>query len=70
MNYWWYGAYALPKWAPRKWGVVAVEAYQQYLREREDDLQRGIRPSTDDVQPWSEFLEEYLNAELEAAEGE
>lgn len=70
MHYWWYGAYALPNWAPRNWGMAAVEAYQQYLREREDDLQRGIRPSTDEVQLWSDFLEEYLHAELEAAEGE
>ena len=69
MQYWYYGAYGLPRWVPRAWGVEAVEAYMQYLREREDDVMRGIEPSTDEVDPWSKFLEEYLNAELEAATG-
>ena len=69
MQYWYYGAYGLPQYVPRKWGIEAVEAYMQYLREREDDLLRGLEPSTDEVDPWSKFLEEYLHAELEAASG-
>lgn len=70
MEYWYHGAYALPRYVPRKWGMEAVDAYLQYLREREDDLRRGHKPSTDTVHQWSQFLEEYLHAELEAAAGE
>lgn len=67
MRYWYHGAYALPRYVPRQWGIEAVDAYMQYLREREDDVRRGVQPSTDTVHSWSEFLEEYLYAELEAA---
>lgn len=70
MEYWFYGAYALPRYVPRRWGIEAVEAYMQYLREREDDILRGVEPSTAQVDPWSKFLEEYLNAELVAASGD
>lgn len=68
MQYWYFGAYGLPRYVPKGWGQQAVQSYMQYLREREDDLARGVRPSTDEVQSWSDFLEEYLYAELEAAE--
>jgi len=68
MEYWYYGAYGLPRYVPARWGKGAVDAYLHYLREREDDIARGVKPSTDTVQPWSDFLEEYLYAELEAAE--
>lgn len=65
---WYYGMFGLPDWAPQKWGKDAVHAYWQYLRERERDLAEGVKPSTDTVTPWGEFLAEYLHAELEAAD--
>lgn len=58
----------MPDWAPKNWGRSAGDAYHQYIAEREADIKAGIKPSTDQIQPWMEFFLEYLTAELEAAD--
>lgn len=65
---WFYGAFALPDWVPLEYGKEVVTSYWQYLRERERDLAEGVRPSTDTIQPWGDYLLEYISAELEAAD--
>ena len=62
-----YGSYSFPDWVPLEYGKQVAEAYQQYRRERDRDIAEGVRPSTDELQPWVEFLREYIEAELEAA---
>jgi len=59
--------YLFPFNAPANWRIQAIQAYEQYLSERDDDISAGREPSTDDVQPWSEFVQEYLGSELEHA---
>ena len=62
-----YGAYSFPDWVPLEYGKQVIEAYRQYQMERDRDIAEGVRPSTDEIQPWGEFLFEYVGAELEAA---
>ena len=59
--------YSFPATVPPKWQAEAIDAYEMYLVERDADIEAGREPSTDDVQPWTEFLAEYLYAELEHA---
>lgn len=65
---WYFCNLPMPDWVPVKYGKEVARSYWQYLRERELDLSRGVKPSTDEIQPWEEYLYEYLSAELEAAE--
>lgn len=62
---WYYGAFALPDWVPQSFGREVTESYWQYLRERERDIADGVKPSTDEVEPWKDYLLEYVKAELE-----
>lgn len=55
--------------APPEWRAEVIQAYEFYKAERLRDIAAGIEPSTDELEPWEQFLSEYLYAELENAAG-